>query len=398
MPNLEHLKILEQGLEVWDRWRSKYPRIIPDLSCVYFEEFDSKGINFENAILSETCFIRANLEGANLAGAMLEGANLEGANLTRADLHCADLSDANLSGANFEETNLVGATLNRANLSYAYFLGTDFSNSSLIGANLQYASLALIKVSGADFRKAILTQEKDDPINFLELCFSEGLVTATFSDANFLQDYLAKAFEYAHQPDTRKKLGLSDFLDDAINSIAAMRNLYNAQQSPEHVIEVVGVITSELINYLKKHPKALYEIKPRQFEELIAEILASYGWQVDLTPSTRDGGYDIYAISPISGKETTSWIIECKKYAPENKVGVDLVRALYGLRMDLQIANAMLATTSYFSRDARAYKASRYDLKLHDYEGVLEWINQYRPNPNGILYIKDNRLIVPGKD
>lgn len=28
-------------------------------------------------------------------------------------------------------------------------------------------------------------------------------------------------------------------------------------------------------------------------------------------------------------------------------------------------------------------KASRYDFHLKDYEGVLEWINEYKPNPNG---------------
>ena len=39
---------------------------------------------------------------------------------------------------------------------------------------------------------------------------------------------------------------------------------------------------------------------------------------------------------------------------------------------------------------AALYKASRYDLELRDYEGILEWINEYRPNPDGKLYIKDN--------
>ena len=142
-----------------------------------------------------------------------------------------------------------------------------------------------------------------------------------------------------------------------------------------------------------------YRLKPRQFEELIAEILASYGWQVRLTAPTKDGGYDIYAISPTqaTGIET-SWIIECKKYAPERKIGVDIIRGLFGVKMDLKVANAMLATTSHFTRGAMDYKASRYDLQLRDYQGILEWINEYRPNPEGKLYIKDNRLILPGEE
>ena len=35
---------------------------------------------------------------------------------------------------------------------------------------------------------------------------------------------------------------------------------------------------------------------------------------------------------------------------------------------------------------------------LECYGDILEWINEYRPNPDGRLYIKDNRLIVPGQD
>jgi restriction endonuclease Mrr len=165
------------------------------------------------------------------------------------------------------------------------------------------------------------------------------------------------------------------------------------------LVKTVQLITNELIEYLKKHPKALYTIRPRQFEELIAEILASFGWQVKLTPQTRDGGYDIYAINKGDSSELrNSWIIECKKNSAKNKVGLDIVRKLYGLRTEMNVGGALLATTSYFSEDAKAYKASRYDLKLRDYESILEWINQYRPNPKGKLYLKDNRLIVPSED
>lgn len=168
---------------------------------------------------------------------------------------------------------------------------------------------------------------------------------------------------------------------------------------PKQIIEVVDVLTIELINYLKKHPKAIYEIKSRQFEELIAEIFASYGCQIQLTPPVKDGGYDIFAISKdILPGVKTSWIIECKKYSPEHKVSVGIVRALYGIKSNLRVANALIATTSYFTKGAYDFKASRYDIELKDYEAILEWINQYHPNPNGKLYIKNNQLIIPNKD
>lgn len=143
----------------------------------------------------------------------------------------------------------------------------------------------------------------------------------------------------------------------------------------------------------------MHALRPRQFEELIAEILASFGWQVQLTKATRDGGYDIYAITKEQQADVqTSWIIECKKYSSERRVGIDIVRQLYGVKIQLGVANMMLATTSQFTKGVKDYKSSRYDLELKDYEGILEWINEYRPNPNGKLYIRDNKLSLPGEE
>ena len=57
----------------------------------------------------------------------------------------------------------------------------------------------------------------------------------------------------------------------------------------------------------------------------------------------------------------------------------------------------MLATTSHFTAGVHKLKASSYDLELKDYEGILEWINEYQPHPDGKLYIKDHKLVIPGE-
>jgi hypothetical protein len=183
----------------------------------------------------------------------------------------------------------------------------------------------------------------------------------------------------------------SHFASAALQNVDRLFPLLSVEEPPSEIVQVAGAVSRELIAHIQRHPRELYQIRPRQFEELIAEVLSSFGWQVELTPVSKDGGYDIYAISndKIAGV-TSSWIIECKKYGRENKIGVDIVRSLYGIRNTMQIAGAMLATTTHFTRDAikfRNEKASRYDLHLKDYESVLEWINRYRPNPNGRLYI-----------
>jgi uncharacterized protein YjbI with pentapeptide repeats len=61
MANKEHLKILKQGMEIWNRWRVDHPETKPDLS----------GADLREADLS-----RADLTGADLTGADLTGADL----------------------------------------------------------------------------------------------------------------------------------------------------------------------------------------------------------------------------------------------------------------------------------------------------------------------------------
>jgi hypothetical protein len=74
MANKEHLEILKQGVDVWNKWRKDNPDVVPDLSG-------------------------ATLIGANLSRYNLSGVNLRGANLIDADLIDADLTFADLRGA-----------------------------------------------------------------------------------------------------------------------------------------------------------------------------------------------------------------------------------------------------------------------------------------------------------
>ena len=96
MAKPQHLDILKQGVEVWNRWRKENPETPPDLS---------------HAILFGANLSKADLRMAKLGGVKLRGANLSGANLRGADLVEADLIGVDLSGAKLREANLHGAFL-----------------------------------------------------------------------------------------------------------------------------------------------------------------------------------------------------------------------------------------------------------------------------------------------
>lgn len=149
---------------------------------------------------------------------------------------------------------------------------------------------------------------------------------------------------------------------------------------------------TEILQNIQEQPEQLFDLTPRQFEEVIAELLANFGWDVSLTRPTKDGGYDILAVNRDSSGLETTWIVECKKYRPGNKVGVEIVRSLSGVKAHLGVSNALLVTSSEFSKGSKQLADSRYDLHLIEYFDLLNWLKQYRISSEEKPHFEDRRF------
>jgi uncharacterized protein YjbI with pentapeptide repeats len=113
MANQEHLKIIWQGVDVWNSWRHRNPHEIPDLAgaelTLEFGRYgpddigvELPGINLRGAYLQEAHLVMAQLPGANFEDAAMYGIVLSQANLTQANLRGVELSYANLRNAILE--------------------------------------------------------------------------------------------------------------------------------------------------------------------------------------------------------------------------------------------------------------------------------------------------------
>jgi hypothetical protein len=141
---------------------------------------------------------------------------------------------------------------------------------------------------------------------------------------------------------------------------------------PEERIYIeVSAVSDALLRDLAEDPSLLHALTPRKFEELVGRILEDLGYSVTLTPIQKDGGYDLLAETRLdTGRVLT--LVECKKWSPTNPVGIEIVRNLYGVLTLERATNAMIVTTSRFTKDAkRKQDTLKYQLSLRDYKILI---------------------------
>ncbi len=164
---------------------------------------------------------------------------------------------------------------------------------------------------------------------------------------------------------------------------SATEALYNQAKSflrpPKN--ENIAILSNEawtqLINRLSSNPRLLYELPPRKFEELIAELLNRDGLEVHLTPTTRDGGRDVLAFhqTPIG---RLLYLVECKRFDPGRPVGIAIVQRLYGVVVHDRATAGLVVTTSRFSKESLTFgKTVQHQLGLRDYDALKEWLAKY---------------------
>lgn len=139
MANPEHLAILKQGVEAWNKWRKEHPDTVPDLSRAELQGLD----------LSKTNLGRAYLRGAKLDNTILRSAILWKADLAQAHLHDTDLREANLRKANLFEAELIRAKLQRANLTGTLLVDTKLQQADLTGCFVYGCSVWNVELEGA---------------------------------------------------------------------------------------------------------------------------------------------------------------------------------------------------------------------------------------------------------
>lgn len=132
MANPDHLDVLNDGVEAWNRWRQRPLGIKPDLSGA--------------KLRSQTPRIGMNLRNANLRGADLFNVDLSEVDLCEADLTDACLFGVNLNSSDLTKAKLCGADLRQANLNMTRLGRADFTGAKV--QNTVFTDIDLSEVRG----------------------------------------------------------------------------------------------------------------------------------------------------------------------------------------------------------------------------------------------------------
>lgn len=155
---------------------------------------------------------------------------------------------------------------------------------------------------------------------------------------------------------------------------------------PSNTTSIVGSgvrentkVELELLRKYQTHPQNIRRIAPRTFERLVAAIYINFGWDTYLTQASKDGGCDVIVKRTDELLGQVACLVECKHYALKNKVGVEIVRALYGVVSDRTATKGVVVTSSKFTRGAKEFvnrNSSR--LSLIDYDALVALLGSIR--------------------
>lgn len=111
----------------------------------------------------------------------------------------------------------------------------------------------------------------------------------------------------------------------------------------------------------------------QEFEMLVGEAFRRRGFRVDETGGAGpDGGVDL-----VLKKGAETFLVQCKQWRAL-KVGVDVVRQLYGVMAARGAAGGFVVTSGRFTDEARRFAEGR-NLRLVDGEALMKLIGAVTP-------------------
>ncbi|WP_293367430.1 restriction endonuclease [Nevskia sp.] len=159
-----------------------------------------------------------------------------------------------------------------------------------------------------------------------------------------------------------------DVRDNSVHATRSARTAYQAEK-PTASVAAVEPASKPTVWSLE----LIRSLDWKRFEELVAAYWRACDYRAETTGRGADGGVDVLLYKP-SNPEQVLGVIQCKSRADQD-IGVSIVRELFGVMHHTKASLGVLATTSGFTVDARAFANGKH-LKLLDGPALLQLISQ----------------------
>lgn len=116
----------------------------------------------------------------------------------------------------------------------------------------------------------------------------------------------------------------------------------------------------------------LHNLRPRQFEEAVAHMIAEQGYQTKVVGGAGDHGVDVKVFN---AQGRLVGVVQCKRRRPGRALSPEHVRALATVRDDFRVNIAYLATTTHFTEETRLY-AKQHGVRLIDGDDLKRIIHK----------------------
>lgn len=145
MANEKHVKILKQGVKVWNRWRQNNPEIMPDLSRIELSDLRLEGANLVDIDLAQTQLSHCDLSNAFVRGLTMVSATFDSVKLVETDLSTCRLATVDFIGGSLEKATFADALMVGARFRNVDLKDTDFSRADISEVSFSDVDLSMVK-------------------------------------------------------------------------------------------------------------------------------------------------------------------------------------------------------------------------------------------------------------
>lgn len=150
-------------------------------------------------------------------------------------------------------------------------------------------------------------------------------------------------------------------------------------EDPELWVTLQKDLSVELVALTKVSPRLMQKMNSDAFEKLVLELMASSGHHVEWIGRRKDISGDGIVTAMRASDTNKPILVEAKRYAEDNTVGVVEVVQLLGAMALGRFTGGLLATCSYFKDSVRRRIGDNFSVELVDRDGLEEWLREYSP-------------------